>query len=635
MHTYNNEVEDPSSGPSFADEASLGYSLPSQLARSEDLTYLAESDRLAEGFCPQEGTKAAKLFERFARALHRRHNHHVMVTGERGVGKSTIVRQLAGKATREIGFLKHKRFLHVDCRNTMPAERGEKLQAVLGYLADHDDLVVCLDGLGELLQGARSEKNLLIFRSALAEARFQLIAELSNYEYEELLSGEAELLEQFTRVEVEEPEPNVALQILSHAAGELEGEYELTIDPRATRRAVVLSANYIFHDRLPAKAIKLLRAACERVDYDRCELDSEQCCVTADAVICVAAEVTGVPEKTLRGLADETDYAAALGEAIFGQETAVEAMGTELSLIKAGLNDPGKPASVVMFVGQTGTGKTELGKALARLYSTSKKLQTYTMGNFVEPHSVSGLIGVPPGYVGHEQGGRLVNDLNADPYSVVLLDEIDKAHPDVLQPLLNLFDEGWIRDQRGRKGYGNRAIFVMTTNVGQKMISDMVKKGQSMEAITERMKGALSQIRHNKANRPVFSPEFLARIGRVIVFNPLDRQAMEAICRRQIQQMQVVWRESRERTLVVPEALIEYIGRRADEVNRKAEGREGGRIVRKLISDLIESQIQRAASVRTEEYVSCKSVEIVCDVESPIDTESEKAAPEVTVAFQA
>src|ERR1700736_5605715 len=169
------------------------------------------------------------------------------------------------------------------------------------------------------------------------------------------------------------------------------------------------------------------------------------------------------------------------------------------------MTDPSKPASVLLFLGQTGTGKTELAKALARFYSTSKRLKSYTLGNCVEPHSVATIIGVPPGYVGNDQGGRLVNELNADPYSVFLLDEADKAHPDVLQPFLNLFDEGWIYDQRGVKAFGDRAMFILTTNVGQRQISELCAQGKPIDEITWIMKESLSQIRHSKSNRPVFT----------------------------------------------------------------------------------------------------------------------------------
>jgi ATP-dependent Clp protease ATP-binding subunit ClpA len=127
----------------------------------------------------------------------------------------------------------------------------------------------------------------------------------------------------------------------------------------------------------------------------------------------------------------EADYERDLGAAVVGQPQAVAAAASQLDAIKSGLPDPGKPASVMLFAGLTGVGKTELAKTLARFYSSSKRLQTYTMANFTQPHSVSGIVGVPPGYVGHEQGGRLVNDLNSDPYCVFLLDEAEKAHPDI------------------------------------------------------------------------------------------------------------------------------------------------------------------------------------------------------------
>ncbi len=270
--------------------------------------------------------------------------------------------------------------------------------------------------------------------------------------------------------------------------------------------------------------------------------------------------------------------------------------------IKAGMVDNGKPASVMLFIGQTGTGKTEMAKALAKLYSSSKRLKTFTLGNFSEPHSVSGIIGVPPGYVGHELGGRLVNELNADPYGVFLLDEADKAHPDVMQPFLNLFDEGWINDQKGNRAYANRAIFILTTNVGQRQLADMCRSGKSIEEITSTMKETLSRIRHSKSNRPVFTAEFLARVKRVVVFRTLGEDAMIAIARRMVSDMNSEWRAKRQKSLVIPETLIASIGRRAFEIDDKAQGREGGRIVRRLLADTVEAPIQAAISAAAEDY---------------------------------
>ncbi len=323
---------------------------------------------------------------------------------------------------------------------------------------------------------------------------------------------------------------------------------------------------------------------------------------TSADVIQRVSELSGVPTTTLSGMPDGINYTEVLGSRIVGQDHVIEEVATELGLIRAGMVDGGKPASVMLFVGQTGTGKTELAKVVSKLYSTSKRLKTFTLGNYSEAHSVSGIIGVPAGYVGHEQGGRLVNELNADPYSVFLLDEADKAHPDVMQPFLNLFDEGWIADQRGIKAYAERSIFVLTTNVGQRQIAEMQKKGKSWEEIHSKLMESLSNIRHAKANRPVFSAEFLARIKRVIIFKPLDENAMAGITRQLCDDLVSKWKTQRQKELSISEDLIEAISNQSFEQNQKSKGKEGGRIVRKLIANRIEAALQSAIANSTEGY---------------------------------
>jgi ATP-dependent Clp protease ATP-binding subunit ClpA len=254
-----------------------------------------------------------------------------------------------------------------------------------------------------------------------------------------------------------------------------------------------------------------------------------------------------------------------------------------------------------------------LAKALASVYSASKQPQVYTMGNFTEAHTVSGIIGVPPGYVGHEQGGRLVNDLNSDPYCVFLLDEAEKAHPDIWKPFLNLFDEAWVVDQRGVKAFADRAIFILTSNAGAEIIARSTKAKVPMAEIVEEVREALPQVRNERSNQPVFSPEFLARIRRIIVFKPLSESAMFGICEKIIQRKERDWSAKREKRIVVPQVLKEHIARLSYEMDRAASGKEGGRIVAKNVSLWIDVKVQVAAQTRPVEYENCRVIELAFD----------------------
>jgi ATP-dependent Clp protease ATP-binding subunit ClpA len=617
-------------GEEDTEEESLA--IPAEIMPSEDLTELARTVA-GEGPFPYDGEpQFDRLFEETTRALHRR-RPHVLLVGERGVCTGTVVAELARRATAgDIPSLSALRFLRVDCRRVPPDESQQRLAALLNCVAEDPRRVVVLDGFASLFRGGQGANNKTLLLSALDCLRCRLIGILTPHDYQELVEDELDLSEWFTRIDVLEPEPEVALKIMSRFAVGMAHQYQVGIEEEAVRQAVYLSANHILHDQLPAKALKVLHRACEDLAYFRQHQGIQRDQVNADDIFRIVSEKTGVPEPTLRGIGDDSDFEQMLRQFIIGQDHAVREVATELGLIKAGMSDPGKPASVMLFLGQTGTGKTEMARVLARLYSTSGRLRTYTLGNCVEPHSVSTIIGVPPGYVGYDQGGRVVNELNADPYGVFLLDEADKAHPDALQPFLNLFDVSWVEDQRGVRAYGDKALFILTTNVGQRMMAEMVEQGKSPDEIRDRMKEVLAQIKHSKAERPVFSPEFLARIKRIIVFNPLDRFAMEGITRKLFRELQESWSVKRSRRLEVPEELISIVAARAHELNEKSKGREGGRIIGKLISDWVEAPLQRAISQRSREYRECQSVSLEC-CQPEGSAGKESSAPVVSVRF--
>jgi ATP-dependent Clp protease ATP-binding subunit ClpA len=606
----------------------VAFRLPPGTLHSDDLTYRARTGDMMPAL------HLDSYFEAVTRALYRRANNHVLVTGGQGVGKSALVLELARRAaTGEIPFLSRKRFLWVDGGDVPPDESRSKLNAILAHVGGRTDLILCLDGLGPLLRAESGANNKAALRAALRESRVHLIGVMSNADYEDLFSSDHTLLEFFTRVDVHEPETEAAVEIVRQAAAGLAQEYGLTINDRAVERAVVLSAGYILNERLPRKAIKILRRVCENLEFARTQLKDERSMITADDVIGVIAEISGVPRETLEGVTGEVNYEESLARFVVGQDDAVKAVATELGLIKAGLTRPKKPASVMLFAGLTGVGKTELAKAVAQLYSSSKMLQTYTMGNYTEAHSISAIIGVPPGYVGHEQGGRLINDLNSDPYCVVLLDEADKPHPDVWKPFLNLFDEGWIVDQRGVKAFGDRSIFILTTNAGHEIISEMSRAGGRPEDIAKEVRQALLKVRDERSGQPKFSPEFLARVTRILIFRPLDRDAMEGICRKLLGQMQRDWQERREKTLIVPDNLIAYIAMEAHRLDEAAGFNEGGRVVSKLLNDLVQAQIQSAAASQQRAFKDCNVIELAF-VEPGLLPMQRASGPKVSVLFR-
>ncbi|HTJ71471.1 MAG TPA: AAA family ATPase [Actinospica sp.] len=599
----------------------IAYKLPPSLPPSEDLTWLAHDGAISEA-CHLD-----RYFDSVCRALHRGTDRHVLITGLPGVGRTTLLRELARRAAAgEIPFLRRRRFIRVDCRDVAPDRSAAQLLSLISHVGGRTDLVVCVDGLGPLLRGPNGARHNLLLRSALEAGRIHLIGVLTGHDYEDLIATDHELLELTTRVEVAEPDQAAATDMARQAADELAARFDIELSDAAVHRAVILAGDFMPRHRLPLSAVKVLQRACENLDYTRNHTDDEAPShVDAEQIVHAVSELTGVPAGQLGGAErDAIDYEGLLGSRVVGQEVAVRTVAKELRRIKSGLAGVSSgPASVLLFAGLTGVGKTELAKAVADLYSASKRLQTYPMENFTEPHSVSAFLGPPPGYVGHEAGGRLINELNADPYCVFLLDEAEKAHPEVLRPFLNLFDEGWIVDQRGVKAYGERAIFILTSNAGHEVIAGMSPTATD-EEISAAVRERLRELR-TRRDEPVFTAELLARIRRVVVFRPLDLAAMEGICRKVLDRQRAFWREKRDKELVVAEEVVRYVAMTGNRRNIQAGGGEGGRIIAKILGDMVEDPVTIAARDRTAEFEACRTIEV----------RFEPAAPHVAVLLHA
>lgn len=575
--------------------------------------------------------KASGLFQNAAQILFRKDSRHLLISGLKGVGKTSTVIEFARLvATGRFRFLQGHRFIWFNAAHVGPEDSRACLETILLAAKSLRPIVLCLDGIHALLRRPHGGTNKPLLRAGLQDPQVSVIGVLPRWEYNELFGSDADMLELFSRLEVEEPDEATSIQIAESAAEYLADEYQLSIGPQTVRRAVFLSSNFLLSERLPSKAVKILRQACDDVTFARNELHEQRNCVEPDDVVSAMAQKTGMPRETLAGQVSEADWEAALTRDVIGQPRAVRSVANELRIIKAGLSDPGKPASVMLFVGMTGVGKTELAKRLAELYSASRRLQNYSMANFTEAHSVAGIVGVPPGYVGHDEGGRLINDLNADPYSVFLLDEAEKAHPNVWKPFLNLFDEGWIVDQRGVKASADRAIFVLTTNAASDEVQQMTKNNRPIEEIEQRVMSILARVRAERGSQAVFPPQFLARLKKVVVFQALDDQALRMIARKLIGEVAARWQQRRDQRLDVDDDVINWIGNRAHAVNDRSGGKEGGRSIRKLIANYIEIKLAGVApptnpmkrsgslKVRLERLVPRGANSEVFECESPI-----------------
>ena len=475
---------------------------------------------------------------RAVQILSRRSKNNPVLVGEPGVGKTAVAEGLAlrvarGEAPEE---LRKKRIVSLDIPALLAGTkyRGdfeERVKSVLKDVKRAGDVILFIDELHTIIgagsaEGAIDAANIL--KPALGRGEVQIIGATTPEEYRRHIEKDAALERRFQPVRVGEPDRRAALEMLCSLRPALEKHHRVQITDGALRAAYELSARYV-HDRfLPDKAIDLVDEAASGLRLDP---GSERRILEEGDVARVLSQWTGIPvtELTESERGRLRDLEEQLKKRIIGQQEAVSAVARAIRRSRVGLRDPRRPVGSFLFLGPTGVGKTELCRALAAaVYGSEKALIRLDMSEYMEKHSVSRLIGSPPGYVGYEDGGQLTEKVRRRPWSVVLLDEIEKAHEDVWGILLQILDDGHLTDSGGRRVDFSNTVIVMTSNIGAKAITERrsplgFRADQGDEGEMER------QVREEL--KATFRPEFLNRVDETIIFRRLGQPELQAITR--------------------------------------------------------------------------------------------------------
>ena len=527
-------------------------------------------------------------------------------------------------------------------------EFEERMKKMIQEVKASGDIILFLDEVHTIIgaggaEGAIDASNML--KPSLARGEIQLIGATTITEYRKHIEKDAALERRFQPITVEEPTEEECLLILKGLKEKYEAHHKVYIEEEALKAAVGLSKRYVSDRFLPDKAIDIVDEACSKVSLagfkvpvnfnemeekirslssekeekirqgsfqeaskiqkEQQELEEkleaakkrfrrktakQQLCVKEDSVEEVVSLWTKIPVQKLAE--NETsrlkNLESTLHKRVIGQEEAVSAVSKAVKRGRVGLKDPNRPIGSFLFLGPTGVGKTELSKALAEaLFGKEDVLIRVDMSEYMEKHSVSKMIGAPPGYVGHEDGGQLSEKVRRNPYSVILFDEIEKAHPDVFNILLQVLDDGHITDSQGRKVDFKNTVIIMTSNAGAKAIVSPKKLGFS---VNEDEKSDYKKMKSNVMGevKQIFKPEFLNRIDEIIVFHSLNKDHMKQIlnlmCRTFIHRV----KEQLDITLVIRDSVKKEI------VEKGTDAKYGARPLRRAMQNILEDKMADA-----------------------------------------
>lgn len=614
---------------------------------ARDLTKLARDGKLD----PVVGR--SREVKRLIQILSRRTKNNPVLVGEPGVGKTAIAEGLAqkivmGEVPEE---MQEKRLMMLDMGSLVAGTkyRGEfedRMKKVIDEIYNDGQVILFIDELHTLIgaggaEGAIDASNIL--KPALARGELQTIGATTLDEYQKYIEKDSALERRFARIQVDEPTPEEAEEILRGLRSRYEEHHGVEITDDAIRAAVHLSVRYITSRQLPDKAIDLIDESAAKVRLDQTDdlsestvikLEIEQLVkekeraiqkqdfeiaaqlrrqekalhkklvkllileekqengyadrVTEEDVATVVSEWTGVPLQQLEKKESQRllELEALLHERVVGQDEAVKAVSRAIRRACSGLKDPNRPIGSFMFLGPTGVGKTELAKALSEvMFGDENSLIRVDMSEFMEKYSTSRLIGSPPGYVGYDEGGQLTEKIRQKPYSVILLDEVEKAHPDVFNLLLQVLDDGHLTDSKGRKVDFRNTIMIMTSNIGATQIREEKNVGFNVQDITKDHKAMQKRILEEL--KKTFRPEFLNRIDETVVFHSLSKDEIHSIV--QIMSRAIVKRlKEQDIQVKITPAAIDVIGKAG------FDPEYGARPIRRALQKEIEDRLSEA-----------------------------------------
>ncbi|TCS71585.1 ATP-dependent Clp protease ATP-binding subunit ClpA [Sulfuritortus calidifontis] len=459
--------------------------------------------------------------ERVIQTLCRRRKNNPLLVGEAGVGKTAIAEGLARRIVQEEvpEVLNGATVYALDMGALLAGTkyRGDfeqRLKAVLKQLAGQENGILFIDeihtliGAGAASGGTLDASNLL--KPALSSGQLRCIGATTYNEYRGIFEKDHALSRRFQKIDVKEPSVEETIAILKGLKSRFEAHHGIKYTQQALATAAELSARFINDRHLPDKAIDVIdeAGAAQRIQPK----SKQKKVITNKEIEDIVAKIARIPAKTVAS--DERNALKNLDRdlkaVVFGQDPAIDALATAIKLSRSGLGNPQKPIGSFLFSGPTGVGKTEVARQLA--YTLGVELIRFDMSEYMERHAVSRLIGAPPGYVGFEQGGLLTEAITKHPYSVLLLDEIEKAHPDIFNVLLQVMDHGTLTDNNGRKADFRNVVIIMTTNAGAESLS------KASIGFTE-TKAAGDEMAEIKR---LFSPEFRNRLDATISFAPLS-----------------------------------------------------------------------------------------------------------------